>query len=53
MDSFMQLANIQCALFFNRKPQNLFEFGNAEYANLNVSMFQNLCDFPWQQMLKL
>lgn len=38
----MQLANIQCALFFNYK-QNLLEFGNAEYTNLNPSMFQNLC----------
>lgn len=43
MDNFMQLANIQCTLFFNHKQQNLFKFGNAEYTNLNVSMFQNLC----------
>lgn len=43
MGNFMQLANIQCALFFNHKQQNLFEFGNAQYTNLNASMFQNLC----------
>lgn len=42
MDNFMQLANIQCSLFFNHKQHNLFEFGNAEYTNLNASMFQNL-----------
>lgn len=40
MGNFMQLANIQCALFLNHKQQNLFEFGNAD---LNASMFQNLC----------
>lgn len=43
MDNFMHLANIQYALFFNHKQHNLFEFGNAEYTNLNASMFQNLC----------
>lgn len=40
MGNFMQLANIQCALLLNHKQQNLFEFGNAD---LNASMFQNLC----------
>lgn len=30
-------------LIFNYKQQNLFEFGNAKYTNLNASMFQNLC----------
>lgn len=43
MDNFMHLANIQYALFFNHKQHNLFEFGNAEYTNLNASMSQNLC----------
>lgn len=40
MGNFMQLANIQCALFLNHKQQNLFEFGNAD---LDASMFRNLC----------
>lgn len=43
MDNFMQLANIQCALFFKHK-QNLSAFGNVESTNLNA---KQVChDFP-------